>query len=480
MKLAITAFGTIRDIGGRALPSPEASTTAYDFGFLGAYDPKLAAEASRAQGYVTTDPAAALVKAGVVAETMARRLRDQLKLGRLDREQQSELVARLHAGGHIPDRIRNLFEQIGRKRNAAAHAGEGSTTDARFTVARLYSLAQWFHEANGAVAPKPKPALAPVPETPVQPARTITPAPTIAPAQIRPARPVPLRKPARPKAGAVLFKALAVVLLLCALVVAAGYFLGKVSGSDKAIAKPSFDCAMAKRWDERQICANSALAQADQAMAGLYAQRMHDAADRSAKHALRTDQRAWLRTRLACQSAGDPASCLSTAFESRIAQLKSYTGPAASSAPTTSSAASQAAAETARPASAVVPARTRPEAAAVADNESSPAPADAADRTNDTEVAEAAADDAAEPSTAAQDVPRPAVYAPPQGQYRRRFAAAVPVWGPRPVYAPPPPTFRTGPPAFYRPMGQGGRRFEPRPYGVPRRAGRERSGPFTR
>lgn len=79
--------------------------------------------------------------------------------------------------------------------------------------------------------------------------------------------------------------------------------------------KPSFDCAKASTPAERLICSDSGLARLDSQLAEVYSTVRAGSAD---KNALRDEQNAWRRgVRDACSD----VSCMSAAYEGRIAQL---------------------------------------------------------------------------------------------------------------------------------------------------------------
>lgn len=84
------------------------------------------------------------------------------------------------------------------------------------------------------------------------------------------------------------------------------------------VAAASFDCAKAKAPDEKAICANRALNDADVKAATLYDVDGHLMA-MGARGDMQDAQRSWLKQRQACK--GD-VKCLTKAYKARIADLQ--------------------------------------------------------------------------------------------------------------------------------------------------------------
>lgn len=92
----------------------------------------------------------------------------------------------------------------------------------------------------------------------------------------------------------------------------------------------SFDCSKALRAAERVVCSNEVLATLDRDVAAAYTKAMSPdaewpAADRAA---LKTSQRAWLKTRERCLKASDAQTCMSTLYQRRLITLKIQLGDA--------------------------------------------------------------------------------------------------------------------------------------------------------
>lgn len=93
-------------------------------------------------------------------------------------------------------------------------------------------------------------------------------------------------------------------------------------GTGSSSAGPSFDCARARNWDERAICADRDLATLDRRVAEAY-QRAVEAAP-AERERLQSEQRNWLRERRRCEKPafGTPQACLRTNMASRTTTLE--------------------------------------------------------------------------------------------------------------------------------------------------------------
>lgn len=111
---------------------------------------------------------------------------------------------------------------------------------------------------------------------------------------------------------------------------------------------PSFDCARARAWDERSICAFADLAALDRQIAEAW-RRLPDA-ERASQQA---EQRAWLGQRRACQGPAEreALSCLRRTMRARARDLEA----AAQAQPGGGSTAASAALPTTKPAAAPTP-----------------------------------------------------------------------------------------------------------------------------
>ena len=80
----------------------------------------------------------------------------------------------------------------------------------------------------------------------------------------------------------------------------------------------SFDCSKAETTDEKAICANPQLNDADVEMSVLYIQ-LKPLLGMGARGDLEDEQAAWLKRRTGC---GGDRACLGEAYEDRIRQLR--------------------------------------------------------------------------------------------------------------------------------------------------------------
>jgi uncharacterized protein YecT (DUF1311 family) len=117
---------------------------------------------------------------------------------------------------------------------------------------------------------------------------------------------------------------------------------------------PSFDCARARAWDERQICAQADLAELDRRIAAAW-RAVTERATPDQRAQLQAQQRAWLAERRACEGpqAREAQSCVRRVMRARARDLEAAVAGGGSG---TSS--SGAAADPAKPPPAAVPATT--------------------------------------------------------------------------------------------------------------------------
>ncbi|MBR0680978.1 DUF1311 domain-containing protein [Roseomonas eburnea] len=118
---------------------------------------------------------------------------------------------------------------------------------------------------------------------------------------------------------------------------------------------PSFDCARARAWDERNICAFGDLAALDRQIAAAW-RAVNERAPEQDRARLQAEQRAWLGERRACQGPveREAVSCLRRTMRARARDLEAM----AQAAPGGGSSASSSAVPTAKPAAAPTPPQT--------------------------------------------------------------------------------------------------------------------------
>src|ERR1044071_4643749 len=94
-----------------------------------------------------------------------------------------------------------------------------------------------------------------------------------------------------------------------------------LAGRDVSAAGPSFDCAKAGNWVEKQICGNDELSALDAWFAPLYgpvAQRLTG----KDLDALKAKRKAWLKQRNDCKAEADGTACLKTRYQEFTGELE--------------------------------------------------------------------------------------------------------------------------------------------------------------
>ena len=86
-------------------------------------------------------------------------------------------------------------------------------------------------------------------------------------------------------------------------------------------AGPSFDCAKAGNWVEKQICGNDALAALDAWFAPLYGQVAQRLTGKDLD-ALKAKRKAWLKARNDCKAEADGTACLNARYQEFTADLE--------------------------------------------------------------------------------------------------------------------------------------------------------------
>jgi uncharacterized protein YecT (DUF1311 family) len=97
-----------------------------------------------------------------------------------------------------------------------------------------------------------------------------------------------------------------------------------------ALAQPSFDCARARAWDERAICAQADLGELDRRIAASF-RTLSERATPDDRTRLQAEQRAWLAERRACEgpAAREAQSCLRRVMRARARDLEAAVAGAA-------------------------------------------------------------------------------------------------------------------------------------------------------
>src|SRR5215470_18197060 len=109
-----------------------------------------------------------------------------------------------------------------------------------------------------------------------------------------------------------------------ALVLATAVAMGRPAPA----AAPSFDCAKAGNWAEKQICGNDELAALDAWFAPLYGQVAQRLTGKDLD-ALKAKRKAWLKARGDCKAEADGTACLKTRYQEFTADLERQFAPLA-------------------------------------------------------------------------------------------------------------------------------------------------------
>ncbi len=130
-------------------PSPAAPTPSANFAFLAYHDPRLVALTTQAEAVFAHDPVGCLVRLRAFAEHLAKRAAANIALYVDDRDTLAELAARLLARGAITPLQDQLFRELRKTGNAAAHEGRGTHADALHQLRMARELAVWFQRSFG-------------------------------------------------------------------------------------------------------------------------------------------------------------------------------------------------------------------------------------------------------------------------------------------------------------------------------------------
>jgi uncharacterized protein YecT (DUF1311 family) len=101
-----------------------------------------------------------------------------------------------------------------------------------------------------------------------------------------------------------------------------------------AVAQPSFDCARARAWDERAICAQADLSELDRRIAAAF-RALSERAALDERTRLQGEQRAWLAERRACEGpqAREAQSCVRRVMRARARDLEAAVAGGAAATP---------------------------------------------------------------------------------------------------------------------------------------------------
>lgn len=94
-----------------------------------------------------------------------------------------------------------------------------------------------------------------------------------------------------------------------------------LAGQQASAAGPSFDCAKAGNWAEKEICKNDELAALDAWFAPLYGQVAQRLAGKDLDD-LKARRKAWLKSRNDCKAEADGIACLKTRYQEFTSELE--------------------------------------------------------------------------------------------------------------------------------------------------------------
>ncbi|WP_375761203.1 type I restriction-modification system endonuclease [Corallococcus exercitus] len=146
------------------MPAPQPRSANFDF--LRTHDPLLVALGAQAERYFAEDPTTCLMKLRQFAEVLAQRAAANLGLLASPDQNQVDLIRALDSRGALTVEVRQVFHELRRAGNAAAHEVRGTHSDALHGLKIGRVLAIWFHrtfskERNfnpGPFIPPPDPA----------------------------------------------------------------------------------------------------------------------------------------------------------------------------------------------------------------------------------------------------------------------------------------------------------------------------------
>lgn len=97
--------------------------------------------------------------------------------------------------------------------------------------------------------------------------------------------------------------------------------LGTISMAPARAAAPSFDCAKAGNWAEKEICKSDELAALDAWFGPLYGQVARRLSGKDAD-GLKARRKAWLKSRNDCKAEADGTACLKARYQDIIGDLE--------------------------------------------------------------------------------------------------------------------------------------------------------------
>ena len=116
-----------------------------NFGFLAKRYPELERIAARSERYLSDDPIVSLITLRQFGEGLAQLVAARSGLYNDPNESQRDLLQRLRVDGRFPSNVLNLFNQLRKQGNAAAHHHTGDHAKALECLEMARQLAIWFY-----------------------------------------------------------------------------------------------------------------------------------------------------------------------------------------------------------------------------------------------------------------------------------------------------------------------------------------------
>jgi type I restriction enzyme R subunit len=144
-------------------PASSAVPPSANFDFLEAYEPVLVHTAVLAEHYFADDPVTSLMKLRQFGELLAQQAAARAALYSSTNESQIDLLRRLQFEAGYPRDVIDLFHDLRRVGNEAAHQHRGDHAKALACLKLARQLAIWFHRTFGRADFKPGPFQPPRP-----------------------------------------------------------------------------------------------------------------------------------------------------------------------------------------------------------------------------------------------------------------------------------------------------------------------------
>jgi type I restriction enzyme R subunit len=146
------------------MPPPPALPESANFSFLVEQDPKLGQLGALAEQYFTEDPSTALFKVRQFAELLAKTVAARQSAYKGERETFEDTLRRLSFDRILPREVSDVFHQLRKLGNVAAHEVGGTHADALSALKLARQLGIWFYRTYAK-----KPAFRPGPFVPPAP-----------------------------------------------------------------------------------------------------------------------------------------------------------------------------------------------------------------------------------------------------------------------------------------------------------------------